>query len=117
VLRLQPDEGVRLWLNVKEPGPGGLRVKPVPLDLSFADTFTLRYPDAYERLLMDVVRGNLALFMRRDEVDAAWTWADALLAAWDEVGGEPQAYAAGSSGPTAAALMLDRDGRAWWDPE
>ncbi len=117
VLRLQPDEGVRLWLNVKEPGPGGLRVKPVPLNLSFADTFTLRYPDAYERLLMDVVRGNLALFMRRDEVDAAWTWADALLAAWDEVGGEPQAYAAGSSGPTAAALMLDRDGRAWWDPE
>ncbi len=117
VMRLQPDEGVRLWLNVKEPGPGGLKVKPVPLNLSFADAFTLRYPDAYERLLMDVVRGNLALFMRRDEVDAAWGWADALLAAWAETGGEPQAYAAGSNGPTAAALMLDRDGRAWWDPE
>jgi glucose-6-phosphate 1-dehydrogenase len=117
VMRLQPDEGVRLWLNVKEPGPGGLRVKPVPLNLSFADTFTVRYPDAYERLLMDVVRGNLALFMRRDEVDAAWGWADALLAAWAQAGGEPQAYAAGSNGPTAAALMLDRDGRAWWDPD
>ncbi len=118
VLRLQPDEGVRLWLNMKEPGPGGLRVKSAPLDLSFAEEFDgVRYPDAYERLLMDVVRGNLSLFMRRDEVDAAWKWADELLASWDQIGGEPQAYAAGSNGPTQSALMLDRDGRAWWDPE
>jgi glucose-6-phosphate 1-dehydrogenase len=117
VLRLQPDEGVRLWLNVKEPGPGGLRVKSAPLNLSFADAFTLRYPDAYERLLMDVVRGNLSLFMRRDEVEAAWAWADTLLAAWDDLGGEPHPYAAGSNGPTQSALLLDRDERAWWDPE
>ncbi len=117
VMRLQPDEGVRLWLNVKEPGPGGLRVKPVPLNLSFADAFTVHYPDAYERLLMDVVRGNLSLFMRRDEVDAAWVWADALLAAWAEGGGEPHLYAAGSNGPTQSAFLMDRDGRAWWDPE
>ena len=118
VLRLQPDEGVRLWLNMKEPGPGGLRVKTAPLDLSFAEEFGgARYPDAYERLLMDVVRGNLSLFMRRDEVDAAWTWADALLAAWNENGGEPNPYAAGSNGPTQSALLMDRDGRAWWDPE
>jgi glucose-6-phosphate 1-dehydrogenase len=117
LLRLQPDEGVRLWLNMKEPGPGGLRVKTAPLDLSFAEEFGVRYPDAYERLLMDVVRGNLALFMRRDEVHAAWEWADALLAAWDEAGGDPVGYAAGSNGPTQAAVMLDRDGRAWWDPE
>jgi glucose-6-phosphate 1-dehydrogenase len=117
VLRLQPDEGVRLWLNVKEPGPGGVKVKPVSLNLAFADAFTLRYPDAYERLLMDVVRGNLSLFMRRDEVDAAWRWADHLLAAWDTIGGEPQFYAAGANGPTQSALMMDRDDRAWWDPE
>jgi glucose-6-phosphate 1-dehydrogenase len=117
VLRLQPDEGVKLWLNMKEPGPGGIRVKPAPLNLAFADAFTLRYPDAYERLLMDIVRGNLSLFMRRDEVDAAWAWADALLAAWEEIGGEPYPYPAGSDGPTQAALMLDRDGRAWWDPQ
>jgi glucose-6-phosphate 1-dehydrogenase len=115
VLRLQPDEGVRLWLNMKEPGPGGVKVKPAPLNLAFADAFTLRYPDAYERLLMDVVRGNLSLFMRRDEVDAAWAWADELLAAWDQIGGEPHPYAAGSDGPTQAALLLDRDERAWWD--
>jgi glucose-6-phosphate 1-dehydrogenase len=118
VLRLQPDEGVRLWLNMKEPGPGGLRIKTAPLDLSFEEEFGgVRYPDAYERLLMDVVRGNLALFMRRDEVHAAWDWADDLLAAWDKVGSEPNPYAAGSNGPTQSALLMDRDGRAWWDPE
>lgn len=118
VLRLQPDEGVKLWLNIKEPGPGGLRVKTAALDLSFAEEFGgVRYPDAYERLLMDIVRGNLALFMRRDEVDAAWAWADALLAAWDEANVEPHLYAAGANGPTQSALLLDRDGRAWWDPE
>ena len=74
VLRLQPDEAVDLWLNIKEPGPGGLRVRTAPLNLSYAEFFTLRYPDAYERLLMDVARGNLSLFMRRDEVEAAWRW-------------------------------------------
>lgn len=117
VMRLQPDEGVKLWLNMKEPGPGGLRIKSAALDLTYEEEFGVRYPDAYERLLMDVARGNLGLFMRRDEVDAAWEWADALLAAWEEQGGEPSAYAAGSNGPTQSALMLDRDGRAWWDPE
>jgi glucose-6-phosphate 1-dehydrogenase len=117
VLRLQPDEGVRLWLNMKEPGPGGLRIKAAPLNLTFEDAFGVRYPDAYERLLMDVVRGNLALFMRRDEVDAAWAWADELLAAWEEVGAEPYPYPAGSNGPTQSALLMDRDGHAWWDPE
>jgi glucose-6-phosphate 1-dehydrogenase len=116
VLRLQPDEAVKLYLNVKEPGPGGLRVKQVPLNLSYAD-LTVRYPDAYERLLMDVVRGNLSLFMRREEVEAAWSWADALLQAWEQEGSAPQAYDAGTDGPLAAALMLDRDARAWWDPE
>lgn len=117
VLRLQPDEGVRMWLNMKEPGPGGLRIKEAALDLAFDDAFGVRYPDAYERLLMDVVRGNLSLFMRRDEVDAAWAWADDLLSAWTQAGSEPYPYAAGSNGPTQSALLMDRDGRAWWDAE
>ncbi|MEO1567767.1 MAG: glucose-6-phosphate dehydrogenase [Pseudomonadota bacterium] len=113
VIRLQPDEAVRLFIQIKEPGPGGLRIKSLPLNLSYAETFTVRYPDAYERLLMEVVRGNLALFMRRDEVEAAWSWVDGLVEAWAEEGDTPHAYAAGSDGPLAAAVMLDRDGRAW----
>jgi len=80
-IRLQPDEGVRLSLMAKEPGPGGFDLRPVSLDLSFEETFGVRYPDAYERLLMEVLRGNPALFMRRDEVEAAWKWIDGIIAA------------------------------------
>ncbi|MCB9961570.1 MAG: glucose-6-phosphate dehydrogenase [Hyphomonas sp.] len=115
VIRLQPDEGVRLFVQIKEPGPGGLRVKSLPLNLSYAESFTVRYPDAYERLLMDVVRGNLSLFMRKDEVEAAWTWVDGLIEAWDQSGDAPESYPAGNDGPLAAAMLMDRDGRAWWE--
>lgn len=117
VIRLQPDEGMRLYMQIKEPGPGGLRIKSLPLNLSYAENFTVRYPDAYERLLMDIVRGNLALFMRRDEVEAAWTWVDNLLASW-EAGEQPMdTYAAGTQGPMQAAMLMDRDGRAWWESD
>ena len=93
-------------------------MKTAPLDLSFAEEFGgVRYPDAYERLLMDVVRGNLSLFMRRDEVDAAWDWADDLLAAWEATGQAPKLYAAGENGPDQSTLLLANEGRAWWDPE
>jgi glucose-6-phosphate 1-dehydrogenase len=113
VLRLQPDEGVKLWLMIKYPGPGGLRLRCVPLDMSFAEAFGVRYPDAYERLLMDVVRGNPTLFMRRDEVEAAWRWIDPILAAWKSGDGEPKPYTAGSWGPSAAVALIERDGRTW----
>ena len=113
IIRLQPDEGVEMQIEIKEPGPGGLRVKTVGLDLSYATAFTLKYPDAYERLLMDVVRGNLSLFMRRDEVEAAWTWVDQILSAWDATGQKPQIYQAGNDGPIDADKLMDRDGRAW----
>ena len=82
VIRLQPDEGVKLWLMIKDPGPGGMRLQHVPLDMTFAEAFDVRNPDAYERLLMDVVRGNQTLFMRRDEVEAAWNWIDPILEDW-----------------------------------
>ena len=113
VIRLQPDEGITLHLMTKEPGPGGLRLKSVPLDLSFAETFTGRSPEAYERLLLDVVRGNPTLFMRRDEVEAAWTWLDASIRAWEEGTEAPKPYMAGSWGPTAATALIERDGRTW----
>lgn len=115
VIRLQPDEGVRLFVQIKEPGPGGLRIKSLPLDLSYAENFTTRYPDAYERLLMDVVRGNLSLFMRRDEVETAWRWIDGLIEAWEESDDPIESYPAGSNGPSAADFLLRREGRAWWE--
>lgn len=115
VLRLQPDEGVRMYVQIKEPGPGGLRIKSLPLDLSYAENFTVRYPDAYERLLMDVVRGNLSLFMRRDEVEAAWGWVDGIIEAWAATGQAVDTYPAGSAGPASADLLLARDGRQWWE--
>ncbi|MEL7486353.1 MAG: glucose-6-phosphate dehydrogenase, partial [Pseudomonadota bacterium] len=115
VIRLQPDEGVKLLLMTKEPGPGGMRLRYVPLNLSYAETFAERYPDAYERLLMATVRGDLALFMRRDEVEAAWRWVDGILNAWSDDSVKTYPYTAGSDGPAQAAMMLDRDGREWFD--
>ncbi|MGE0407844.1 MAG: glucose-6-phosphate dehydrogenase [Amphiplicatus sp.] len=115
VIRLQPDEGMRLLLMTKDPGPGGMRLRYVPLNLSYADAFSARYPDAYERLLMAVVRGDLALFMRRDEVEAAWRWVDQILEGWGRDKTPVHLYAAGVDGPAQGAMMLDRDGRAWFD--
>ena len=113
VLRLQPDEAVTLSLMIKSPGPGGLRLQEVPLDMSFAEAFGVAQPDAYERLLLDVVRGNLTLFMRRDEVEAAWRWIDPILAAWETNPEAPKAYTSGTWGPSAAVALIERDGRTW----
>ena len=83
------------------------------LDLSFAETFGIRYPDAYERLLMEVLRGNTALFMRRDEVEAAWRWVDGIIDSWATSRQKISSYVAGSWGPADASSLLDRDGRSW----
>jgi len=117
VVRLQPDEGVQLSLMTKNPAPGGLHVREAPLNLSFADTFKVRSPGAYERLLMDVVRGDATLFMRRDEVEAAWAWIEPILEAWQAQPEPPKPYAAGSWGPSAAIALIERDGRTWWEDE
>jgi glucose-6-phosphate 1-dehydrogenase len=115
VIRLQPDEGVKLWLMTKDPGPGGMRLREVPLDMSFADAFGIRNPDAYERLVLDVVRGNQTLFMRRDEVEAAWIWIDPILEAWANSPELPKPYTAGTWGPSAGIARIERDGRTWLD--
>ena len=114
---VQPDEGMRLHLTAKEPGPGGIRLRPVSLDLSYATTFDQRSPEAYERLLMDVVRGNPTLFMRRDEVEAAWSWVAPILDRWAESPDAPRRYPAGTPGPFAAAALLERDGRSWQETD
>ncbi|HEY8595026.1 MAG TPA: glucose-6-phosphate dehydrogenase [Devosiaceae bacterium] len=113
VIRLQPDEGVKMFLMIKDPGPGGMRLREVPLNLSFAETFGERTPEAYERLLLDVIRGNQTLFMRRDELEAAWAWIDPIRQAWDAAAEPPQPYTAGTWGPTGAIALIERDGRTW----
>ncbi len=115
VIRLQPDEGVRLWLMIKDPGPGGMRLRYVPLDMSFAEAFKVRSPDAYERLILDVIRGNQTLFMRRDEVEAAWRWVDPIAQAWERAHDEPKGYTAGTWGPSASVALVERSGRTWHD--
>jgi len=115
-IRLQPDEGIRLTMTIKDPGPGGMRLAPAELDMTFADRLEaarLRMPDAYERLVMDVVRGDQTLFMRGDEVEAAWAWVDPIIAGWEERGDMPVPYEGGSSGPEDAMILLHRDGRRW----
>lgn len=115
VVRLQPNEGIRMHLMSKDPSPGGLRLRPTGLNLSFAEAFKTRYPDAYERLLMEVVRGNTTLFMRRDEVEAAWSWVEPILELWERRQDAPRGYGAGTWGPSSAIALIERDGRTWYE--
>lgn len=117
VLRLQPSEGIELHLMAKEPGAGEVALRPVPLSLSFGQAFQGRVPEAYERLLMDVLTGNPTLFMRRDEVEAAWQWIDPILATWETAGTPPEPYPAGTAGPDGARELLGRSGRTWHEEE
>jgi glucose-6-phosphate 1-dehydrogenase len=115
-IRLQPNEGIELGVTIKEPGPGGMRLIDVPLDMSFADALgsdSDGIPDAYERLIMDVIRGNQTLFMRGDEVEAAWAWTDPVIAGWEGRGDTPVPYEQGSAGPEEAQMLLHRDHRRW----
>jgi glucose-6-phosphate 1-dehydrogenase len=115
-IRLQPNEGITLGVTIKEPGPGGMRLVDVPLDMSFAEALGPDGedpPDAYERLIMDVIRGNQTLFMRGDEVEAAWAWTDPIIAGWQARGEAPKPYDSGSSGPTDADVLIERDRRKW----
>ena len=115
IIRLQPDEGITLSMTVKDPGPGGMRLASSELDMTFAESLgtpLVRMPDAYERLVMDVIRGDQTLFMRGDEVEAAWAWTDPIIAGWE--GAEPpRPYDIGSSGPEDALMLLHRNGRRW----
>ena len=113
IIRLQPAEGVRLQLISKEPGPGGMRLFPSELNLSFDDTFGGRLPDAYERLLMDTARGNQTLFMRHDEVLAAWSFIDPVLK--QAASQSPQLYKAGTYGP--ADDLCGQGAGFWIDPK
>lgn len=110
--RLQPDEGIRLSLCEKRVGPG-MNVRPMNLSLNPVDARQTRVPEAYERLLHDVLTSNQTLFLRDDELMAAWRWIDPMLAFWKSEEQKPEPYTSGSWGPAAATLLLARDGRLW----
>ena len=115
-IRLQPNEGITLGVTIKEPGPGGMRLIDVPLDMTFADALGPdggESVDAYERLIMDVIRGNQTLFMRGDEVEAAWAWTDPIISGWKERGDVPKPYDSASDGPDASTQLMRRDSREW----
>ncbi|WP_109464826.1 glucose-6-phosphate dehydrogenase [Albibacillus kandeliae] len=115
-IRLQPNEGITLQVTIKEPGPGGMRLIDVPLDMTFSEALgpeDADFPDAYERLIMDVIRGNQTLFMRGDEVEAAWAWTDPIIAGWEARNDVPKPYESGSVGPRDADLLIERDKRSW----
>lgn len=115
VIRLQPDEGVAIQIMNKIPGLGEkMELQQSKLDLSFDETFkSKRIADAYERLLLEIMLGNQYLFVRRDEVEQAWTWVDGILKAWQSYHEPPFPYQAGSWGPNAAVSLLARNDRNW----
>jgi len=118
IIRLQPEENIRLLVMAKEPGLDreGIRLREVPLDLSLTSAFAgVRRRIAYERLLLDFIEGDPTLFVRRDEVEAQWEWIDAIRDGWESHQMRPQAYAAGTWGPSAAIALTGRDGVGWHD--
>ena len=114
-IRLQPDEGVDIQILNKVPGLDHKHnLQTTKLDLSYSETFNQTHlADAYERLLLETMRGIQALFVRRDEVEEAWKWVDSITEAWAADQDAPKPYQAGTWGPVASVAMITRDGRSW----
>ncbi len=117
VIRLQPDEGIHMQLHNKVPGlEDPMLLEPVTLNLSLSDAFTDRaMPDAYERLLFDVMRNNSTLFMRSDQLEAAWIWVDNIIETWASKKKKVESYPAGSWGPSESIALIAKDGRSWFE--
>jgi glucose-6-phosphate 1-dehydrogenase len=116
VIRIQPREGIALRFQAKRPGPD-MRLAPVEMNFGYQEAFHAPAADAYETLLLDAMRGDATLFMRADQVEAAWAAITPILEAWEEAGptGTPT-YAAGSWGPGDSEALIARDGRSWLEP-
>jgi len=115
-LRIQPDEGITLIFDSKVPGPKP-QIRPVAMDFRYGTSFDDQPPEAYERLILDAILGDSTLFIRRDEVEAAWSYIDSLMTVWDadlDTGALAQ-YESGTHGPAEADELLKRDGRRWRD--
>jgi glucose-6-phosphate 1-dehydrogenase len=114
-LRLQPDEGIEMHVLNKVPGlTSAVSLQKTKLNFSFSESFEgTTIADAYERLLLEVILGHQALFVRRDEVEAAWAWVDGVFKAWEKTAESPKPYPAGSWGPVASMALINQDGRTW----
>lgn len=112
VFSLQPDESIHLGLMVKEPG-SGMQMHPVELSLDLQESSAKRRAEAYERLLVDVIKGRLTHFMRHDELEAAWSWVDPILQGWQQLQEKPRTYPAGSWGPAASSALMARENLSW----
>jgi glucose-6-phosphate 1-dehydrogenase len=116
VIRIQPDEGILLRFQAKQPGQR-LRLRPVDMDFSYREAFRGQQPEAYETLLLDVMQGDATLFMRADQVEEAWSIVMPILENWESSPPEDfPNYPAGTWGPEAATSLLARDGRHWHTP-
>jgi len=107
IIRLQPEERIELVQMTKLPGPGGYRYRPISLKLDYMDSFKERFPEAYERLIIDVLRGEQTLFMHQDELEAAWIWIESIVNSWEKAGLRNVLYEAGSWGP--GDQIMDQD--------
>jgi glucose-6-phosphate 1-dehydrogenase len=112
VLQIQPGDGISLSFSSKVPGDG-VKIGTVNMDMTYAEAFEEKAGDAYERLLLDSMRGDATLFARRDEVEEAWRWVDPFLKAWESGNGNVPSYAVGSDGPPEVLDLIDRDNRKW----
>ena len=114
VMRIQPDEGVTLRFGAKVPGTA-MELRDVNMDFAYGGAFVESSPEAYERLILDVLLGDPPLFPRHEEVELSWQILDPVIKYWAEHG-QPEPYESGSWGPASAAEMLARDGRTWRRP-
>jgi glucose-6-phosphate 1-dehydrogenase len=112
VITLQPEEGIKLFLTAKVPGKG-MNLRHVALDLDFNNVFRRRSWNAYERLLLDAIRCDSTLFVRRDEIEAAWSWVDPIINGWKNSPNPIKPYAAGTWGPGRAKELVEELGFCW----
>lgn len=115
VIRVQPDEGATIRFGSKVPGTQ-MEVRDVTMDFGYGHSFTESSPEAYERLILDVLLGEPPLFPRHEEVELSWKILDPFEDYWESLGEQPEPYAPGSWGPASADELLARDGRTWRRP-
>ncbi|MEX1094475.1 MAG: glucose-6-phosphate dehydrogenase [Planctomycetales bacterium] len=116
IFRIQPHEAISMTVSTKRPGMQ-YQIQPVTMDFEYQDEFSRELPEAYERLLLDVLRGDSTLFTRSDELEAAWQFVQPVLDRFEQPDFQPEPYAAGAWGPEAASRLLSETGRRWRKPK